>query len=125
MSGIIFLIVIALILEWLSSSKEGKIQRNIESAHKRAYEKIDEAYGDTLEAREYKADIDTLISRKLKEQNREYKPKDLKQVTTKKEREERESFDREGIRYYSQPASWSVLRLALCPGRQHHPDRSA
>lgn len=103
MSGIIMIIVIALLIDWLNESREKKVQSDVESAHKRAYEAIDEAYGDTIEAREYKAKMDMLVYQRLKEQRREYRPKELKQVTTKKEREERAKCESLGIDYYSKP----------------------
>lgn len=103
MTGIIMIIIIALLIDFLNETREKKVQSGIEKAHQKAYDAIDKAYGDTLEAREYKAKMDMLVDEKMKEQNREYKPKNLKQVTTKKEREERAKFDAKGVKYYSKP----------------------
>lgn len=102
MSGIIMIIVIALLIDWADTAREKRIQRDVEEAHKRAYDKIDKAYGDTPEAREYKAKMDVLVDGIMKEKNREYKPKSLECVTTKKEREERIEAGKNEVGYVSE-----------------------
>lgn len=103
MTGIIMIIVIALLIDWADTKRERRVQRDTEAAHKRAYEAIDKAYGDTLEAREHKAELDMLVERELGKQGREYKPESLKQVTTAKERKARAKCEHNGIKYYSEP----------------------
>ena len=110
MTGIILIILIALLLDWGDAKRENKIQRNIEAAHKKAYAAIDEAYGDTIEAREHKAKMDTLVERELDKRSRRYNPKDLVQVTTAKERRERVKCERDGIKYYSEPVIKTVAK---------------
>ena len=110
MTGIIMIIAIALLIDWADTRRERKVQRNTESAHKRAYDAIDKAYGDTLEAREYKAELDMLVERELGKQDRKYKPESLKQVTTARERKERAEYKREGKKYYSKPVIDSIAR---------------
>lgn len=110
MTGIIMIIAIALLIDWADTRRERRVQRDTEAAHKRAYEAIDKAYGDTLEAREYKAELDVLVERELDKQGREYKPEHLKQVTTAKERKERAKCERDGIKYYSEPVINSIAR---------------
>lgn len=102
MSGIIMIIVIALLIDWADTTREKRIQRDVEDAHKRAYDKIDKAYGDTLEAREYKAKMDVLVDEVMKEKNREYRPKNLERVTTKKERDERIEAGKNMVGYVSE-----------------------
>lgn len=110
MTGILMIIIIALLIDWVDTSRERKVQRDTEAAHKRAYDAIDKAYGDTLEAREYKAELDALVERELGKQHREYKPEHLEQVTTAKERKERAMCERNGIKYYSEPVINGIAR---------------
>lgn len=110
MTGIIMIIVIALLIDFADVTHERKVQRNTETAHKKAYDAIDKAYGNTLEAREYKAKLDVLVERELGKQGREYKPEHLEQVTTAKERKERAKYERDGIKYYSEPVINSIAK---------------
>lgn len=110
MTGIIMIIVIALLIDWADKKRERRVQRDTEAAHKQAYEAIENAYGDTLEAREFKAELDMLVERELDKQNREYKPESLKQVTTASERKERAECERNGIKYYSEPVINSMAK---------------
>lgn len=110
MTGIIMIIVIALLIDFADVTHERKVQRNTEAAHKKAYDAIDKAYGNTLEAREYKAKLDVLVERELGKQGREYKPEHLEQVTTAKERKERAKYERDGIKYYSEPVINSIAK---------------
>ena len=110
MSGIIMIIVIVLLIDWANTVRENKIQRNVEEAHQKAYEKIDKAYGDTPEAREFKAELDTLVERELKSQGREYRPAHLEQVSTAKERAERAKCEDKGVGYISEPARKALAK---------------
>ena len=110
MTGIIMIIIIALLIDWVDTTHERRVQRDTEAAHKKAYDAIEKAYGDTLEAREYKAELDVLVERELDKQGREYKPEHLEQVTTAKERKERAKCERNGIKYYSEPVINSIAK---------------
>ena len=113
MTGIVMIIVIALLIDWADTRRERRVQRDTEAAHKRAYDAIDKACGDTLEAREYKAELDMLVERELGKQGREYKPESLKQVTTAKERKARAKCERNGIKYYSEPVIDSTVKRVV------------
>ena len=110
MSGIIMIIIIALLIDWADTTREKRIQRDVENAHQRAYDKIDKAYGDTPEAREYKAKMDVLVEQIMDDKNHEYKPKNLKRVTTIKEREDRAKAGKNGVGYVSEHAANALAK---------------
>lgn len=86
--GIAFILAIAYFIEWLETKSDDKQTAKIERTHKEMYDLIDEHYSGR-EARERKAQVDAMIGALCKDNGREYKPKNLKQVTTVEERKKR------------------------------------
>ena len=86
--GIAFILVIAYFIEWLEDLSDRKQTDKIEKTHTDMYSLIDEHYSGR-ENRERKAQVDAMIGALCKDNNRNYKPTKLKQVTTVEERKKR------------------------------------
>ena len=86
--GIGFILAIAYFIEWLEELSNKKQTAKIEHTHTDMYALIDD-YFVGRENRERKAQVDAMIGAICKDNNREYKPNNLKQVTTVEERKER------------------------------------
>lgn len=86
--GIAFIIAIAYLIEWLDTKADEKQTAKIERTHEQMYALIDENFSGR-EARERKAQVDAMIGALHKDIGKEYKPKNIKQVTTVEERKMR------------------------------------
>ena len=93
--GIAFILAIAYFIEWLETKSDDKQTAKIERTHKEIYDLIDEHYSGN-EARERKAQADAMIGALCKDSSREYRPKNLKQVTTAEERKARIKAELDG-----------------------------
>lgn len=79
------ILAIVYFIEWLEDLSDKKQTAKIEKTHTDMYALIDEHYSGR-EARERKAKVDAMIGALCKENNRNYKPVSLRQVTTAEER---------------------------------------
>lgn len=93
--GIGFILAIAYFIEWLEELSCKKRTSKIEETHTQMYALIDEHFSGR-ENRERKAQADVMIAALCKDNNREYKPKNLKQVTTVEERKKRVKAELDG-----------------------------
>lgn len=93
--GIALILAIAYFIDWLEDRQEKKQTEKIEHTHEQLYDLIDEHYSGR-EARERKAEVDAMIGALHKDNGREYKPKNLKQVTTAEERKTRIKAELDG-----------------------------
>lgn len=82
------ILAIACFIDWLEGRAEDKQTAKIERKHKEMYALIDDTF-EGREARERKAQVDAMIGALHKDNGKEYKPKNLKQVTTVEERKAR------------------------------------
>ena len=97
--GILVVLVIASVIQYIDDRLGEKSVRDTERAHKEMYDKIDEIYADRPNmAREKKAQVDLWISEYYKSIGREYTPS-MKRVSTKKEREARLKAMKKGQPY--------------------------
>ena len=83
--GLLMILAIAYFVEWVDDKANKKQTENLEHTHKEMYALID-GYCSGREARERKAKVDAMIGALCKDNGKEYKPKNIKQVTTAEER---------------------------------------
>ena len=107
--GLFFIILIATTIQRLDDWRAERQNRAIEKMHAEAYKWIDDNTENLAVARERKAEIDMLINNNLEYRGRKYKTSELKQVTTKKEREARNEAELNGRRYISSDMAHAIL----------------
>ena len=83
--GLGMILAIIYLIEWLEDRADRKQTAEIEHTHEQMYALVDEHYSGR-EARERKAKVDAMIGAYQKDNGRNYKPKNIKQVTTAEER---------------------------------------
>ena len=93
--GFAFILAIAYFIEWLEVKVDDKSTAKVEHTHEKMYALIDEYY-DGHEARERKAKVDAMVGALYKDNGKEYRPKNLKQVTTAEERKSRIKSELDG-----------------------------
>lgn len=102
-----------LLLTYLIRHADNKMQekqdKRIEGLHKQAYGWIDANTSSVALARERKAEIDTMIHNCVEHNGRKYSTSELKQVSTKKEREARNDAELNGEHYVSSDMAYAVI----------------
>ena len=93
--GIGFILIIVYLIEWFDNRADEKHTADVERTHEQMYALIDENFSGR-EARERKAQVDVMIGALHKDNGRDYKPKNIKQVTTAKERKMRIKAELDG-----------------------------
>lgn len=107
--GIAFLFAIVFFIQLFEDKSCKKQNGKIEALHTDAYKWVDEHVSDLAVAREYKAEIDTMINDCVEHNGRTYKASELKQVTTKKERKARDEALIRGERYVSSDMAFALI----------------
>lgn len=113
MIGILMIIGLALLIDWFDTSSNKKATKYAEQKQKEFYAKVDAMGLDEVEAREYKARADVIIAKEMREKGHDYEPKNIKQVTSEKERTDRENFERDGILYISEDIARASMKKAV------------
>ena len=112
--GIALIVLLFSLIQRLDDKITTYQNEKFEEMHKSAYDWINEHTDNPAVARERKAEIDLLINSVAESSGRKYKPKDLKQVSSKKERAERVKASSNGERYISDDfAQWAIVRDSL------------
>ena len=93
--GLAFILAIAYFIEWLEDRADKKQTSKVEEIHKDIYSLIDEHYSG-FEARERKAQADAMIGAVYKDNRRDYRPQNIKMVTTAEERKKRIKAELDG-----------------------------
>lgn len=93
--GLAFILAMAYFIEWLELRAKREQTAKIEEIHENIYSLIDEHY-DGYEARERKAQADAMIGAICKDNGRDYRPQNIKMVTTAEERENRVKAELDG-----------------------------
>ena len=109
--AVIMLMSFVCLLDFVEKKSCEKQTRKLEAIQANAYKWIDENTVNPAVARERKAEIDLMISNYVEYNGRKYRPQNLKQVTTIKEREARNKAWLEGKRYISKDMALAAIRL--------------
>lgn len=84
-------------IEHADRKRKARSLASVEKTHQALYDLIDSEYGNTpAQARERKAEVDMIIHTHWNDIGRDYSPASVKEVTTKKERKERDKACNEG-----------------------------
>ena len=95
--SILLMLFIMYGIEYLDNKREARSTKSVEETQQKLYDLIDEHFGDTPAcARERKAEVDMMIKQHWDDLGREYKPENVKQVTTAEERSKRSKAMRNG-----------------------------